>query len=156
MRRMDLAITDDREIDRVIQSCDCCRLAFADGKRPYIVPLNFGFCWEDGVRVFYFHGASAGRKVDLIRSLGYAGFELDTNHQLNPHEKPCDFSMGYQSVVGEGEIQELTDLAAKTQALQIIMKQVSGRDGWEFPPTVLSKTGVFRLTVKEICARGHR
>lgn len=156
MRRMDLAITEDTAIDEIITRCDCCRLAFADGTRPYIVPLNFGFQWEDGNRVFYFHGAAEGRKVDLIRGLGYAGFELDCDHKLNPADKACNYSMGYYSVVGEGAISQLTDPKEKTQGLQVIMTQITGRNDWDFPEAVLEKTAVFRLVVKELSARGHK
>ena len=84
MRRKDLAVTEKEQIDAIIQSCDCVRLAFADGTHPYIVPLSFGYHREDGVSKFYFHSAAAGRKVELCRKLGYAGFELDTNRQLKP------------------------------------------------------------------------
>ena len=40
MRRKDLAVTDPEAIDSIINSCDCFRLAFADGTHPYIVPLS--------------------------------------------------------------------------------------------------------------------
>ena len=36
MRRKDLAVTEKEQIDAIIQSCDCVRLAFADGTHPYI------------------------------------------------------------------------------------------------------------------------
>ena len=114
MRRKDLAVTEKEQIDAIIQSCDCVRLAFADGTHPYIVPLSFGYHRENGVSKFYFHSAAAGRKVELCRKLGYAGFELDTNRQLKPDEKPCDFSVAYQSVVGEGTITELKTPEEKT------------------------------------------
>ena len=41
MRRKDLAVTEKEQIDAIIQSCDCVRLAFADGTHPYIVPPEF-------------------------------------------------------------------------------------------------------------------
>lgn len=155
MRRSDLAITDDARIDAVIKSCDCFRLAFADGRSPYIVPLSFGYRREDGVSVFYFHSAAAGRKVDLARSLRYAGFELDTNRAVKPDEKACDFSMRYACVVGEGTLEEIKEPAEKAAALNLIMQQYSGRDDWEFPETALAKTVLFRLVAKQISGREH-
>jgi nitroimidazol reductase NimA-like FMN-containing flavoprotein (pyridoxamine 5'-phosphate oxidase superfamily) len=156
MRRKDLTITDPAHIDEIIQDCDCCRLAFADGTHPYIVPLSFGYEREENEQVFYFHGAAVGRKVTLIRTLGYAGFELDTNRKVNPNEKACDFSVRYQSIIGEGELTELTDAKEKAEALQVIMKHYSDRNDWEFPETMLSKTTVFRMVVKEMSAKEHR
>lgn len=155
MRRKDLAVTEPEKIDAIINRCDCFRLAFADGKHPYIVPLNFGFEHKDGVRKFYFHSATAGRKVDLCRSLGCAGFEMDTNRTVNTNEKACDFSMAYQCIIGEGEIKELTTLEEKAAGLQVMMKRYSGRGDWELPEGVLQKTCVFCLTVREISGREH-
>ena len=155
MRRKDLAVTEPEKIDAIINRCDCFHLAFADGKHPYIVPLNFGFEHKDGVRKFYFHSAAVGRKVDLCRSLGYAGFEMETNRTVNTNEKACDFSMAYQCIIGEGEIKELTSLEEKAAGLQVMMKHYSGRGDWELPEGVLQKTCVFCLTVTEISGREH-
>lgn len=155
MRRKDLAVTAPEEIDAIINRCDCIRLAFADGPHPYIVPLSFGFVHRDGVRKFYFHSAAAGRKVDLCRSLGYAGFEMDVNRRVKPNPKACDFSMAYQCVVGEGTIEELTSPGEKIAGLEAIMGQLTGREDWEFPESVLAKTCVFCLTVTEISGREH-
>lgn len=153
MRRKDLQVTDPARIDEIIWNCDCCRLAFADGAHPYIVPLSFGYQREGTEQVFYFHGAAVGRKVTLIRTLGYAGFELDTNQKINTSENACDFSVRYQSIIGEGEISELTAVNEKAEALQIIMKHYSEKDNWDFPEKVLEKTAVFRMVVKEISGR---
>lgn len=155
MRRKDLAVTASEEIDAIIDRCDCIRLAFADGTHPYIVPLNFGFVHQGGVRKFYFHSAAAGRKVDLCRRLGYAGFEMDVDRHVVPNGKACDFSMAYQCVLGEGTIAELTAPAEKAAGLQAIMRQVTGRADWPFPEAVLERTCVFCLTVTEISGRKH-
>lgn len=155
MRRKDLAVTDPAKIDAIIHSCDCIRLAFADGSHPYIVPLSFGYERKGEEQLFYFHGAAAGRKINLSRTLGYAGFELDTNQKINPNEKACDFSVRYQSIIGEGSIAELTTPQEKADALQVIMKHCSGRDDWDFPEAVLEKTCVFCLTVKELSGKEH-
>ncbi len=155
MRRKDLAVTEPERIDAIIDRSDCIRLAFADGKHPYIVPVNFGFEHKEGVRKFYFHSAAAGRKVNLCRSLGYAGFELDVERRLKPNEKACDFSMRYQCVIGDGTIEELTTPAEKTAALAVIMRQLTGRGDWTFPEGVLARTCVFCLTVTEISGREH-
>lgn len=89
MRRKDREITDPQRIDEIISDCQCCRLGLCDRGRAYIVPLSFGLVREAGRRVFYFHGAKEGRKLDLIRQTGWAGFEMDTHYKLNESEKPA-------------------------------------------------------------------
>ena len=155
MRRKDLAVTDQEKLDEMIRRCDCFRLAFADGIHPYIVPLSFGYVRDGDKGRFYFHSAGAGRKVDLCRKLGCAGFELDNGGRVKPDEKPCDFSVAYESVVGEGAVTELTDLEEKAAGLQIIMEHYSHRTDWVFPESVLERTCVFCLTVEEISGRAH-
>ena len=156
MRRQDLAVTDPNEIDAIIRSCDCCRLGFADEGKVYIVPLNFGYDNTDGRRVLYFHGASEGRKLDLIKKYGCAGFEMDTNHKLNTDEVACDHSYRYKSVMGDGAISLITDRDAKAAAIQIIMTQYTGKSDWAFNENVLTKTAVFKLEVQDLTARAHK
>ena len=77
MRRKDREVTDESRIDGIIRRCSCCRLGFSDGGEVYIVPMNFGFVKRDGKRVFYFHSAKEGRKVELLKNGCDVGFGQD-------------------------------------------------------------------------------
>lgn len=155
MRRHDREISDDARIDGIIRACHCCRLGFADGEDCYIVPLSFGFCHEQE-RVFYFHSAREGRKVDLARRLGRAGFELDCGYQLHEADVPCQYSCAFQSVMGAGRIEEIADPAEKLDALRCILAHTSGRGGsWEFPAKAADSVAVFKLTVESISCKVH-
>lgn len=74
MLRKDREIVDNVKINEIISSCYCCQLGFFDNDRIYIVPLNFGFEIKENKRIFYFHGAKKGKKIDLIKQNHYAGF----------------------------------------------------------------------------------
>ena len=69
MRRKDREVLDEIKIDEFIRNCDCCRIGFYDkeNNEVYIVPLNFGYSNVDNKRVFYFHGAKEGRKIEFQR-----------------------------------------------------------------------------------------
>jgi len=155
MRRKDREVTDFAKIKEIIMACECCRLGFADEKGAYIVPLNFGFVENGDRRTFYFHGAKVGRKVDLIKKNGYAGFELDTNHQLNEDEDPCEFSFRFQSVIGEGPVTVIEDPQEKKEALQIIMEHYSHKRDWVFGEAMLNAIVVFKLDVAEMACKEH-
>ena len=66
MRRKDREVTDAGKIREAIEASHCCRLGFYDEGEVYIVPMNFGYTEEEEKRIFYFHSAKEGRKVDLI------------------------------------------------------------------------------------------
>ena len=56
MRRNDREVTDIQEIRALIDECKVIRLAMINGDKPYVVPLNFGYTYENGAFTFYFHG----------------------------------------------------------------------------------------------------
>ncbi|MPN33128.1 hypothetical protein SDC9_180611 [bioreactor metagenome] len=130
-------------------------MGFADGKSAYIVPLNFGYTQEDGKWSFYFHGAAVGRKLDLIRTVGYAGFELDTNHKVNEDKEACEYSFRFQSVIGQGPVRLIEGLDEKKAALQLIMAHYSGKSDWTFPDSMVAATAIFRLEAEELCCKEH-
>ena len=66
MRRSDRMITDREEIVDVLDSCKVFRMAVHDEEGMYIVPLNFGYTYEEDVLKLYFHSAGEGRKVDAL------------------------------------------------------------------------------------------
>ncbi len=155
MRRTDREVTNPEKINEIIRACSCCRLGFYDGHEVYIVPLSFGFEEADGRRIFYFHGAKKGRKIDLMASHPSVGFELDTNFAIHPGENACSYSARFQSVIGTGRVSLLEDPEEKRHGLQLIMRQNSGRDGWEFPDLALAGVAVFRLEVESISCKEH-
>ncbi len=155
MRRSDRAVTDPQKIDTVIQSCDCCRLAFATDGAPYIVPLNFGFAWENDMRVFYFHSATEGRKLELLRENPVVGFELDANHRLNEGDTGCQYSYRFQSVIGTGRAALVEDAEGKRQALTLLLAHYTGRSSWTFPDAALEQVAVWRMEVLTLSCKEH-
>ena len=68
MRKKEREVTDLDEIIEIMQGCDVCRLGLNDEDGyPYVVPLNFGLQRQAGSIRLYFHGATEGHKLDLIR-----------------------------------------------------------------------------------------
>ena len=99
MRRKDRQVRDPGEIRAVIAACDCCRLGLCDHGRAYIVPLDFGFAEREGRYTFYFHSAKEGRKISLIREIGWASFEMDTGHEAIPDENACEYTARFLSLI---------------------------------------------------------
>lgn len=114
MRRRERAVSDWNHVLEIIQSCDCCRVAFSEPDGPYIVPMNFGV--EAGPSeqlTLYFHGASSGKKVELMQKNPCVGFEMDTGHGLVPGAQAYSCSFLYQSVIGKRKIEILSNLEEK-------------------------------------------
>lgn len=157
MRRKDREITDFSKIMDIIHRCDCCRIGFYDAaaKQVYIVPLNFGYAEENGKVTFYFHGAKEGRKIELIAKAPEVGFELDTHYKLNEAEEACNFSARFQSVIGNGKVSMIDELAEKKFALQKIMEHATGKADWTFADAMLEAVATFKLEVETLSCKEH-
>ena len=155
MRRKDREVTDKDKIRGIISNCHCCRLGLNDHGRVYIVPLSFGFQEKEGSYTFYFHGAKAGRKMDLIKENGYAGFEMDTNYALNEADRACEYSARFQSVIGSGRVSVIEDAEEKQKALRAIMYHNTGKDEWKFSDKMVNAACVFQLKPEELSCKEH-
>ena len=155
MRRKDREVLDEVKIDEFIRNCDCCRIGFYDkeNNEVYIVPLNFGYSNVDNNRVFNFHGAKEGRKIELISKTKKVSFEMDSNHELIVGKMACNYSERYQSVMGTGLISFVEDKDEKIAALNEIMFQSTGKKDWDFPEPMLNGVVVFKIEVTSLSAK---
>ena len=148
MRRKDRLVDDPDELRLILEECKVCRIATMDEEGLYIVPLNFGYAEENGKRVFYFHSAKSGRKLDLIARSD----EMDTGHQLMEGDTACQTSYRYMSIIGNGSIHELDDNTEKAGALNALMKHLSGRT-FEFNDKMLNAVAVFKIDVSRFSGK---
>ena len=155
MRRADREVTDPERIAAIIAACDIVEVAYADAEGLTIVPLNFGYAEENGKRVFYFHSAKSGRKLDLIAGTPSVGFELDVNYALVEGEEACRHTARFQSVIGTGRVSFVEEAAQKEAALQALMLHNTGKDGWTFSGAMLDSVRVFKLEVETLSCKEH-
>lgn len=66
MRQKARQVTDRAIICAMLDQMDTICVGMHDEPAPYVVPLNFGYEFEDDL-VFYFHCAKDGHKIDLLR-----------------------------------------------------------------------------------------
>ncbi len=155
MRRKDREINDPTIIDAVIGDCQYCRLGFCDEGEVYIVPMNFGFAYEGRERVFYFHCATEGRKLELIEKNDYIGFELDTGYRLNGGDTACDYSAAFKSIIGNGNISVVNDPVEKTLGMQAVMRQCTGKNDWVFDEKIFKVTRILKLVISKLSCKEH-
>lgn len=155
MRKIDRKVTDPAAINAIIEEMDAIRVGFFDGDEVYIVPLSFGYEENDGKYAFYMHGAKVGRKADLVKQCDKAGFELDRAIQVQTDPAPCDHTVTYNSVIGHGAIEEVTDFDEKVKGLNLIMKQNTGKGDWDFPEKMVQATFVIKITADWLTCKVH-
>lgn len=147
MRRQEREITDMQELLAILEGCDVVRLAFHDAGYPYILPVNYGVAVAGDRVCLYFHGATEGKKYHLMAQDPRVGFEMDREHALYTDAEKGYCTMTYESVIGYGTLQEVTEPGQKLAALQCICNHYH-REGFAFDPAALSRTRVVCLAVE--------
>lgn len=148
MRRKEKAVTDPHAIEAIIAKATVCRLAMCDQSTPYVVPLCFGY----QNNVFYFHSANQGRKLDVLNANPNVCVEIETDITLKPGDKPCNWGMGFDSVIAFGTARQVSDPEEKRQALDAIMDHY-GNGPWAYSDKALAATIVIRVDVDQMTAK---
>jgi len=151
MRRKDREIVNIDEILEIVKKCGVCRLALIGEEYPYIVPMNFGFEYQDQQIIIYLHCANEGKKLELIKKNNKVSFEMDCSHKLIQGDTPCDCTMEYESVIGNGNIEIMHE--NKEKALTSLMKHYSNEESFNFSEKMLQVTNTLKITVKKITAK---
>jgi nitroimidazol reductase NimA-like FMN-containing flavoprotein (pyridoxamine 5'-phosphate oxidase superfamily) len=135
-----------------MRKCSVCYLALFDEDHPYVVPLNFGVELRDGRVTLFFHGATAGKKLDLLRANPNAGFSMSCGHELKTGEGACDYTMNFESVCGNGTLEVVED-AEKLRGLSVLMANYAPDEVFEFDEKVVAITTMLKLTVHELTGK---
>lgn len=149
MRKARKEITERSELEAVLARADVLYLALHDEPAPYVIPLSFGYA--DGA--LWFHCASEGTKLDLLRRDPRVGFAAVTDARVVAGTAACDFSATGESVVGRGTARVCTDPDERRRGLDALMRH-HGMDRPEYRADALARTCVVRIDVEEL--RGKR
>ncbi|MHC4557640.1 MAG: pyridoxamine 5'-phosphate oxidase family protein [Planctomycetota bacterium] len=149
MRREEKEINNIATIEGIIRKARVCRLALSENGRPYIVPLCFGYKDNN----LYFHCASEGKKLDIIKKNNNVCFEVDIDLELVKSKTACGYNMKYQSVIGFGKAELLDDIESKRKALDIIMQNYSD-ESFEYPVEAVKNTvTIIRVKVESMTGK---
>lgn len=150
MRRKDREVKQINDILKIIDKCKVCRIAMYDKQGLYIVPMNFGYKYNEKLTL-YFHSSYEGRKLNALNQR--VAFEMDCSHDLVVASSLCAYSYLYQSVIGEGKAIEVKD-NEKNQALQLIMKHIANKE-YEFNDKMCQSVLVFKIEVDKLSGKSH-
>ncbi|MCL1827824.1 MAG: pyridoxamine 5'-phosphate oxidase family protein, partial [Candidatus Cloacimonetes bacterium] len=139
-------ITQIKDILAILSKCKVCRLGLVEGDRPYIIPLNYGFIWENEKLTLLFHSATEGKKLDIIKANNNACFEIDCDTMLKEGDTACDFAYAYKSVIGFGAIEYITGLKDKIFSLNTIIQHQTGKNTfYDFTEEQIKNVCIYKI-----------
>lgn len=154
MTRRERQITDIAEIMKILDNSKVLHLGMVDGDEPYVVPMNYGYTYEDGKLTLWLHGARQGRKMDVMRKNPKVFFEMECDLQPFEGEVACKYGLAYSSLMGRGIAEIIEDVETKKTALSVLMKTQTGKD-FDFEDKMASVVGVIKIDVLDFTAK-HR
>ncbi len=156
MRRKDREITDINEILEIIQNADILHLGLFDGDYPYIVPLHYGYEYQDGRLVFYMHGAREGHKLDLIKNDPNVCIELENDTELiSGGDVACAYGATFASVIARGQAEIVSDAQEKIKGLKLLMEKQTGRE-FEINEKMAASVAVIKVAVNDFTAKARK
>lgn len=119
MRQAKLETNDQKMINEFLSQTKTGYLGLSDKEHPYVVPLNF--VWHD--ECIYVHGATEGRKVDVIKENPYGCFTVSQDLGTMADPVPAKTDTAYMSVMVFGTIEIISDLDEATSAMQAMLNK---------------------------------
>ncbi len=154
MRRRDREVTDANEIEYILENGMTLHLGLVDNGKPYVVPMNYGYEFQNGRLVFYVHGALEGRKLDVIRACPDCCAQIDCDAKLFEGKVACQYGCSYYSLMGFGKAEIVNDVNEKMHGLTVLMKTQSKKD-FEFNEKLVSVVSVIKIECESYTAK-HR
>jgi hypothetical protein len=151
MRQEEKLVTDLNLLHDVIYKARVCRLAMVDGLNPYVIPLSYGF---DGKHL-YFHSATEGRKVDILKVYNRVCVEFEQDVALEADsDKPCEWGFSFFTVIGTGTAEIVTEPGEKNYGLNQVVKHYGSKEiSYHFAGHELSSVLVFKVIFDDLAGK---
>ena len=149
--RREREVTDMNAILEILDKSQVVHISMIDGDEPYMVTMNYGYTMEDGKLTLYVHGATAGRKVDVLKANPKVFVEMECDIMLIEGTLPCQYGTTYSSIMGSGKATILESPEEKMEALTILMKTQTGKD-FDFNEKLVSIVSVIRIDIDDYTA----
>ncbi len=154
MTRREREVTDPKAIAEILDKSLVAHIAMIDGDEPYMVAMNYGYTLEDGKLTLYVHGATAGRKLDVMKANPKVFVEMECGIMPFEGREACQYGMVYSSIMGSGRATILDDPEEKMKALTILMKTQTGKD-FTFTEKLVSIVSVIRIDIDDFTAKAR-
>ena len=152
MTRRERQLFEINEIIKILDKSKVLHLGLVDGDEPYVVPMNYGYTMENEKLTLWLHGATQGRKLDVMRANPKVFFSMECDLQPFEGDVACRYGVGYSSLMGKGIAEIVEDVEIKKNALTYLMKTQTGKD-FEFNDKLVSVVSVIKIDVAEYTAK---
>lgn len=152
LTRREKLIENKEDIIKILDKARVLHLGLVDGDEPYVVPMNYGYTMDGDKLTLWLHGATQGRKLDVMRKNPKIFFSMECDLDYFEGEVACKYGVGYSSLMGKGTAEIIDDVEVKKAALTTLMKTQTGKD-FEFNDKLVGVVAIIKLDITEYTAK---
>ena len=150
MRRTDRLVTDENVINDILSNNHLMHVALSENNIPFLVPLFYA--WKN--KALYFHSASNGTKIKILKNNPVVCFEVSDYQGIIPNEMACNFEAKHRTVIGLGKAEFITDIHEKISALDDIVARFTEQK-FEYPSAQIAHTNIVKISIESMKCKQH-
>ena len=154
MTRREREVTDPIEMKRILDTAKILHLGLCYNNEPYVVAMNYGYTLENDELTLYLHGATMGKKLDMMRENPNVFFEMECDVIPFQGDVACKFGTSYSSIMGRGVASFITEPNEKATGLSLLMKTQTGKN-FDFNEKLVKVVSIIQIRVTDFTAK-HR
>ena len=156
MRRKDREVTNTEEVLKIINKTKYLHLGIKDNVYPYIVPMHYGYTYENGKFTFYMHCAKEGYKLNLLKKDAHVSLELECEvEDVSGGDVPCRYGATFASFMGKGIAEIVEDVDEKKHGLEVLMLHQTGQH-FTMTEEMTKMVTVVKVIVQEYSAKARK
>ncbi len=158
MRLHKREVRDAEALLAIIEACKVVRIGCIDDAGMFVVPLNFGYCWDarpsaEPHLTLWLHCAAEGRKAEAWAANPQVAFEMDCEDGLITGSFACAYSYAFRSIMGTGIMHPVTNPEEKREGLTRIMEHVAPGSPVTYSDESVNRVAIWRLEATEFTGK---
>lgn len=143
-------ITEQTEIDALINSCQNCVVSFASTE-PYALPMNFAYRDQS----VYLHSGPEGHKLELLKKNSNVCIVFIAPEQKVVYQNAqigCSYSMNTKSVIAFGKVKLIEKREEKREILDFFMAKYTPHSVTYSEPA-LANVAIWKVSIDKMTAK---
>ena len=156
MYHEDRKILDRDMLCAMLDLSSTCCLGLHDTPYPYVVPMNFGYTWDEqeGL-VLYLHMAERGHRLSLLEQDPHVSIAVYTFYDRHGKKSYRSEAHDYRSVMIFGIAAEITDEEEALFALGRIAVQTGRQPYKQIPASQRPRMRLFKVRAEEVIGKAQ-
>lgn len=152
MRRNDRTVKDIYKFKEIVSKCQVVRVTICKDDEPYLVPLKYGYEFNDEELILYCYCSNKSKNLDILDKNPNIFIEIDDEENLVKDNTPYEFEFKYSSIKSPGKVEFIYNIYDKIHGLNKIIEHCSSKGNNELKHKTLNEIVLLKITCNNLSA----